>query len=90
MLVVVRRDGPLKYVVMQNVYLIRTFSYVQRFSADHHNNEHNPRGLGFDSHLTGVISHASKPMEHGSSGDLIRGSSSGVRPKSQCDAVGSN
>ena len=40
-----------------------------------------PRGPGFDSHLTGFTSHASKPTEHGLSGDLIRGSLSGVRPK---------
>ena len=39
-----------------------------------------PRGPGSDSHLTGFTSHASKPMEHGLSGDLIRGSSYGVRP----------
>ena len=46
-----------------------------------------PRGPGFDSHLTVIYSHASKPMEHGLSGDPIRGSSSEVRAKYQCDAV---
>ena len=49
-----------------------------------------PRGPGFDSRLTGFTSHASKPMAYGLSGDLIKGSSSGVRPKYQCDAVRSN
>ena len=40
--------------------------------------------------FTVITSHASKPMEHGLSGDLIRGSSSGVRPKSQRDAIRSS
>ena len=45
-----------------------------------------PKGLEFDSHLTGFTGHASKPMEHG-----LWGFEQGfVLSDYPCDAVGSN